>query len=110
MLNEDGMVEVDKGLFSIEPMIRMGDSLFNWSNMTSVQSLDPLDEKSDFTFLPSVTWQCKDLKFITSVVSTGKPNESSDLNIRYTFENLSDKPEDLAFYLLIRPFQANPYR
>lgn len=109
LLNEDGMVEVDKGLFSIEPMIKIGDSLYNWSNVKSVQSLDPADDDGDFSFIPSVTWQCKDLEFITSVTSTGKPYESSDLTIRYTFENLTVKPQDLEFYLLIRPFQVNPY-
>ncbi len=39
MINEDGMVEVDKGLFSIEPMIKIGDSLYNWSNVTTTQSI-----------------------------------------------------------------------
>ena len=31
------------------------------------------------------------------------------LEIGYSFENLSDKPKDFEFYLLIRPFQVNPY-
>jgi hypothetical protein len=35
MINEDGMIEVDKGLFSIEPMIKTSDSLYNWSNVKS---------------------------------------------------------------------------
>ena len=35
LINEDGMVEVDKARFSIEPMIKTGDSLYNWSNVRS---------------------------------------------------------------------------
>ena len=59
------MVEVDKALFSIEPMIKTGDSLYNWSNVKAVQSMGFPDEKRGFKFVPSVTWQCDDLKFVT---------------------------------------------
>jgi hypothetical protein len=109
LINEDGMVEVDKGLFSIEPMIRTADSLYNWSNVKAVQSMGFPDRSSGFEFLPSVTWQCDDLKFVTGVTASGEANRNSVLDIGYSFENLSDKPVDFEFYLLIRPYQVNPY-
>jgi len=109
LLNEDGMVEVDKALFSIEPMIKTADSLYNWSNVKAVQSMGFPDSKSEFTFLPSVTWRCDDLKFVTGVTASGEANRNSALDIGYSFENLSDKPVDFEFYLLIRPYQVNPY-
>ena len=103
------MVEVDKALFSIEPMIKIGDSLYHWSNVKSVQSMGTSEDKNDFIFAPSVTWQCKVLKFTASVISGGEANLNSRLDIGYAFENLSDHPVDFEFYLLIRPFQVNPY-
>lgn len=109
LINEDGMVEVDKSLFSIEPMIRYGDTLYNWSNVNPVQALGFPQPADDFEFLPSVTWQCDDIRFIAGVSSAGRPNESSILSIGYGFENLSREPVDFDFYLLIRPFQVNPY-
>jgi hypothetical protein len=109
MINEDGMVEVDKGLFSIEPMIKIGNSLYNWSNVKSEQSLGFSGEKSEFNFVPSVRWQCDDLKFVTGISASGEANVSSVLEIGYTFENRSDQPKDFEFFLLIRPFQVNPY-
>jgi len=109
MINEDGMVEVDKGLFSIEPLIKISDSVFNWSNVKSIQSLRASDNTRNFNFIPTVTWQLKDLKFETSVTATGEANKSSKLDIRYTFRNTSTKPQDFEFYLLIRPYQVNPY-
>jgi hypothetical protein len=109
MINEDGMVEVDKGLFSIEPLIKMGDSVFNWNNVKSLQSLGSSDNSRDFNFIPTVNWQLKDLKFETSVTATGEANKNSKLDIRYSFKNTSDKPQDFEFYLLIRPYQVNPY-
>jgi hypothetical protein len=109
MINEDGMVEVGKGLFSIEPMIRMGDSLYNWSNVDVSQSMGADEGSREFSFVPSVTWLCDELNFVISVTSQGKANENSGLIINYSFENLSEKAMDLEFYLLIRPFQVNPY-
>ncbi|MGA1977852.1 MAG: discoidin domain-containing protein [Bacteroidales bacterium] len=109
LINEDGMIEVDKGLFSIEPMIRMGDSLFNWSNVSPVQSLGAEERGKEFNFLPSVTWNCNRLKFTTSVTSSGEANKNSRLDIKYSFENQSGMAQDFSFYLLIRPFQVNPY-
>src|SRR5208337_4444653 len=104
----DGMIEVDKGLFSIEPMIRTGDSLYNWSNVKPTQSLGSSENISDFNFVPSVTWQLNDLKFICGVTSAGVANESSRMDISYSFENISNQPKDFEFYLLIRPYQVNP--
>jgi len=109
LINKDGMVEVDKALFSIEPMIKTADSLYNWSNVKAVQSMGFPDSKSEFTFQPSVTWRCDDLKFVTGVSSSGEANRNSALDIGYYFENLSDKPVDFEFYMLIRPYQVNPY-
>jgi hypothetical protein len=109
MINEDGMVEVDKGLFSIEPMIRIGDSLYNWSNVTSKQSLGKGRDRTDFTFIPTVTWQCGDITFNVEVTSSGEANVTSELDIYYSFENRSQEPVEFDFYLLIRPFQVNPY-
>ena len=109
LINEDGMVEADKARFSIEPMIRMGDSLFNWSNIQSAQSLGNPEDKNGFVFVPSVTWQCNGLKFVTGVTSGGEANKNSRLDISYSFTNLTSQPKDFEFYLLIRPFQVNPY-
>ena len=109
LINEDGTVEVDKALFSIEPMIKMGDSLYNWSNVSSVQSLGSTEDKREFNFVPSVSWQFNDLKFVTRVTSSGEANINSVLDISYSFNNLSDRPKDFEFYLLIRPYQVNPY-
>ena len=109
MINEDGMVEVDKALFSIEPMIKMGDSLFNWCNVKTVQSLGTAEDKREFNFIPAVTWQVKDLKFTTAVTATGEANKNSKLDISYAFKNTSNQPKDFDFYLLIRPYQVDPY-
>lgn len=109
LINESGMVEVDKSLFSIEPMLRVGDSLVNWSNTHPVQSMVFTGAAGETDFVPSVTWQNGTLKFVTGVSSGGTANVNSLLYIGYSFENLSDRSVDFEFYLLVRPFQVNPY-
>ncbi|HNW52714.1 MAG TPA: discoidin domain-containing protein [Bacteroidales bacterium] len=108
MISEDGMIEVDKGLFSLEPMIKTGDSVYNWHNVKSSQSLGA-EGTRDFNFIPTVTWQMNGLYFKTSITGTGEANKNSKLDIRYTFTNTSGQPLDFEFYILIRPYQVNPY-
>ena len=108
MISEDGMVEVDKGLFSLEPMIKTGDSVYNWHNVKSSQSLGA-EGTRDFNFIPTVTWQMKGLDFKTSITGTGEANKNSKLDISYAFTNTSGQPLDFEFYILIRPYQVNPY-
>ena len=109
LINEDGMIEVDKARFSIEPMIMSGDKLYNWSNVKAIQSMGRAGAQNGFEFVPSVTWQCGDLRFAVGVMSAGQANVNSSLGIRYEFENLSARPMAFDFFLLIRPFQVNPY-
>ena len=109
LLNEDGMVEVDKGLFSIEPMIKMGDSVYNWSNVGASQNLGFTENQDQFVFKPTVNWNCGDLQFSTSVESVGEANINSVLEIHYAFENPTDQPMNFEFFLLLRPYQVNPY-
>lgn len=109
LINEDGMVEVEKARFSVEPMIKTGDSLFNWSNVKAEQSLGDSANSKEFNFVPSVAWQCSGLQFVTAVTASGEANSNSMLTISYSFKNSSDQPKDFEFFLLIRPFQVNPY-
>jgi hypothetical protein len=108
LINEDGMVEVDKGLFSIEPMIKIDNTLYNWSNVRSSQSLGFMDGQ-DFQFRPTVTWEFDRLELRTEVMSVGKANESAALDIHYSIINFSGESKNIELYLLIRPFQVNPY-
>jgi hypothetical protein len=109
MINEEGMVEVDKALFSIEPMIKTADSLYNWSNVKPVQTMGSPDNSKEFNFIPTVEWKFEDLGFKTWVTASGEANKNSILEIGYAFENQTNQPKEFEFYLLIRPYQVNPY-
>lgn len=106
MINEDGMVEVDKAKFSIEPVIKFNNTVYNWSNVSSSQSLG---NSNGFSFTPTVDWHFADLQLTTSICSSGEANKNSKLDIRYYLTNNSSQAVDFEFYLLVRPYQVNPY-
>jgi hypothetical protein len=108
LINEDGMVEVDKGQFSIEPVIRIGDSLYNWSNVKTSQSIGKNDPRN-FSFVPEVEWTTDSLDLKIEIESVGEANVDSRLIISYSLNIRAKSFSKVDFYLLIRPFQVNPY-
>ncbi|MBK7632318.1 MAG: discoidin domain-containing protein [Ignavibacteriales bacterium] len=104
LINEDGMVEVDKGGFSIEPMFKIDNKLINWSNVTSNQSLE-----ENYLPIPKVTWNSDKLSLETQAFVNGEANRSSNLYLKYTITNNSPSPQNGNLFLLIRPLQVNPY-
>jgi hypothetical protein len=109
LINEEGMVEVEKARFSIEPLLKTGEKLYNWSNVKTTQSMGSSGKSGDFEFLPSATWLCPDVEFTTAISTSGEANKNSVLSIQYTLKNLSNQAKDVDLYLLIRPYQVNPY-
>jgi len=109
LINEDGMVEVEKARFSVEPMIMKDGQLYNWSNVSTGQSLVEGTSGPDFTFLPSVSWDMDKVLFRTAVATGGEANTGSVLGINYFFENKSSETQDMDLYLLVRPLMVNPY-
>ncbi|HMT74046.1 MAG TPA: discoidin domain-containing protein [Chitinophagaceae bacterium] len=109
LLNEDGMVEPDAASFSLEPMIMLDNKLYNWSNVSAIQSMGKSSRASGYQFVPGVTWNIKDLVFETEIASAGTANTNSSLYIKYRFTNKGKEKKDFDFYLLLRPYQVNPY-
>jgi len=109
LISEDGMVEAEKARFSLEPMLKTGKTILNHSNVQPLQGMGFPGYNGEFVFLPSVEWQHSGIRFVTGVSSGGNPNDDSHLCIGYRFENITAGPLDFEFYLLLRPFQVNPY-
>lgn len=104
LINEDGMVEVDKAKFSIEPMLKIDGKLFNWSNVISNQSLE-----DNYLPIPSVNWNCDEVNLETKAFANGEANKNSTLYLKYIIRNNSTSTKLGNLFLLIRPFQVNPY-
>jgi len=105
LINEDGMVEVEKAGFSIEPMVRTKD-IYNWAIDQNNQSLE-----DNYLPIPGVLWDLTNgINLDTKAFANGEPNKNSVLYLKYSLKNTSDKNNKVGeFYLVVRPFQVNPY-
>ena len=99
LMNEDGMVEVGQGSFSIEPMVWIEGRLVTWSDVTSRQAL-----KDDWMPVPSVTWETGDWRLRVQAEAT----PSGVSRVRYRFDNLTERVVAARLLVLVRPFQVTP--
>ncbi|HEX6809481.1 MAG TPA: discoidin domain-containing protein, partial [Gemmatimonadaceae bacterium] len=83
LLNEDGMLESDKGQFSVEPFLFVDGHLVNWANASPEQSL-----ARGYLPIPTVTWTAGDLSLDITAFADGSA-ASSALIARYRVRNTS---------------------
>jgi hypothetical protein len=102
LINEEGMIEVGRGQFSIEPFLFTDGRLVTWNDVKT--SVAPAPEALP---LPQVTWSTKDLDLTISAFAAG-PVDSSVLYARYRVANNSRSYKKLTLYLALRPLQVNP--
>lgn len=110
LINEDGMVEVDKKSFSIEPFLFIDDKLVTWNDVEKTQSLETILPFQDgYLPIPSVIWNYNDLYLQIKIFADGNANKNSTLYLIYSIINNTSVPKKGKLYLALRPFQVNPY-
>ena len=102
LLNEEGMLEIDKGSFSIEPFLYADGRLITWAQVLPVQELE-----QGYLPIPSVIWQHDPLVLRITAFATGAP-DASTLYARYLLSNTSNEHQHVNLFLAVRPFQVNP--
>ena len=102
MLSEDGALELRKGSFSIEPMIRAGGRWLTWADVKIAHAL--VDRSLP---IPSVSWSHRDVQLATTVYTSG-PADQAVTHAVYRVTNPGAKTQRFTLALTIRPFQVNP--
>jgi len=102
LMNEEGMLEVDNGAFSLVPFLYVDGTLISWSDVQLSQQLE-----RGYLPIPSVTWQAPNLRLATTAFATG-PRGKSALYVRYRVTNESETPRDLTLFVTLEPFQVLP--
>ena len=75
LFNSDGMVEVDKGSFSIEPMLAIDGRLITWHDVRSEATL-----AEGYLPLPSVRWEGAPVSLTVSAFSDGPERDGKVLD------------------------------
>lgn len=101
LLNEDGVLEVGRGSFSIEPFLYANGRLITWNEARKRQRL------ARGVPIPSVEWTAGALALTVTAYATGQPGRAS-LFARYRVRNRAERPLRATLFLAVRPFQVNP--
>ncbi|MFL5640089.1 MAG: discoidin domain-containing protein, partial [Gemmatimonadaceae bacterium] len=102
LINEEGMIEVGRGEFSIEPFLYVDGRLLTWNDVKTSVATSP-----EALPLPQVVWSTTDLDLTITAFAAGA-SDSSVLYARYRITNNSRKYKKPTLFLALRPLQVNP--
>ncbi len=101
LINEEGMVEVDEGAFSLEPFILTPSGLTTWAEVKTSRSL----EKGGAP-LPRVSWHAEGLRLDILPWVDGRSDDLT-LHVTYRFK-CAKSAQGGRLIVAVRPFQVNP--
>ena len=102
LVNEEGMIEVDEGAFSIEPFLYADGQLISWKSVRTSQTL--ADGQLP---IPIVSWE-HDTVGLRATAFAAEREGASILYADYAVENRADTPREIVLFLALRPFQVLP--
>ena len=103
LISEDGAIEVGRGGYSVEPVVRLDDGRrVTWADVKLTQTL-----RDGYLPLPSVHWQHEAFALDIEAAADG-PRESPELLARYMLRNTSARTQTFTLLLAVRPWQVNP--
>ena len=102
LLNEEGLLEVQRGMFSIEPFLNVDGKLLAWNAARTSQSLE-----DGSLPIPSVRWEAEGVTLRVTAFASGDASAAT-LYALYRVESHREQPLHMALYLTFRPFQVNP--
>jgi hypothetical protein len=112
LMSEQGAVEVGKGLFSLEAVVRTGSVFTRLARTVPLESADGTQRggvslEDGWMPIPSVAGSAAGLASKVTAVATGEVGASRVL-VRYALTNTSTERVQGTFALVARPFQVNP--
>lgn len=102
LLNEEGMLEVGRGAFSIEPFLHVDGRLVTWRDVETSQAL----EEEELP-IPTVTWDFDGVRLHVTALALEEAGTPA-LVLRYRVENDSFVRRSVVLFLALRPFQVLP--
>ncbi|MCP5545664.1 MAG: discoidin domain-containing protein, partial [Akkermansiaceae bacterium] len=101
LINEEGLVEIDEGEFSLEPFLTTNDGLVTWADVDTEASL-----ARGGLPVPVLRWRCKSLRLDILPWVDGS-GETLTLHVTYRLRRLRAKGP-LRLFVAVRPWQVNP--
>lgn len=102
LINEEGLVEPDKGTFSLEPFLHVNGKLITWADARHSVRLE-----EDGLAIPSSNWKLPGYTMETTTFATGHGDDVV-LFVRYRVGNTAKKTVKARLFVALRPYQVNP--
>ena len=102
ILNEEGMLEPDRGSFSLEPFVYIDGALVTWADVEPTISLAHNDLP-----IPSSTWRHRGLVLITTAFAA-VDSAGRAARVSYRVVNEGAAPTRVRLFIALRPFQVTP--
>jgi len=102
LLNEEGMLEPDRGSCSLEPFLYTDGVLATWADVDLTISLT-----QNYLPIPSSTWRHRDLVLTTTAFAAADPDGPA-ARACYRVENHGAAPRRVRLFVALRPFQVTP--
>jgi hypothetical protein len=102
ILNEEGVLEPDRGSFSLEPFLWVDGALVTWADAAISVSL-----AQDALPIPSSTWRHGALVLTTTAFAVADP-EGPAAHARYRIVNEGAAALRVRLFVALRPFQVTP--
>ncbi|HEX2486001.1 MAG TPA: discoidin domain-containing protein, partial [Myxococcota bacterium] len=102
ILNEEGVLEPDRGSFSLEPFLWVDGELVTWADAAISVSL-----AQDGLPIPSTTWRHGAL-VLTTTAFAGVDPDGPAAHARYRIANEGASARRVRLFVALRPFQVTP--
>jgi F5/8 type C domain len=102
ILNEEGMLEPDRGSFSLEPFLYTDGTLVTWADVESTIAL-----AQNRLPIPSSTWRHRDLALTTTAFAAADPAGPA-ARACYRVVNQGSATKRVRLFIALRPFQVTP--
>lgn len=99
LINEEGMIEVAEGSFSVEPFVEVNRRLFTWADVKLRQEL-----RDGWRPVPSVIWTTEEW----TMQLEAEPKADGSVCARHHFVNLTGRTLQVRLLATMRPFQVTP--
>lgn len=102
LMNQEGLVEVDKGTFSLEPFLYVDGRLLSWADAIISQELRDGDLP-----IPSSVWKLGSIGLRIEACAVGE-GVGTCLFVRYELTNGATRSQRVTLFVTARPFQVTP--
>ena len=102
ILNEEGMLEPERGSLSLEPFLYTDGLLVTWADVEPAITL-----ARGYLPIPSSTWRHRDLSLTTTAFAV-RDRAGPAARVTYRVVNHGAAPKRLRLFVALRPFQVTP--